>query len=104
MLTEEVRAIKPVLESKTTQSSSAISRDALAAMDGAPVDSSNRVLRGVACAALTSANSEETRARRPDSSSRSDSKSTIVDRSWSDSVLNSIRENFVSRRKGISKM
>ena len=71
---------------------------------GAPADSSSTVRRGVPNVFATSASSVDTVSRSRLSDSRIAVSSSIVARSVSCSSSSSMRENFVSRRSGMSRM
>ena len=98
-----VRAISPVVESRTQHGSSAISIGVLVAA-GVPADSSSTVRRGVPCFFATSPSSVLTSLMSTFSSPRISSSSAIWRRSSSCSCSSSSLENFVSRRSWRSRM
>ena len=98
-----VRASSPVDES-STQHGSSVTSSGTAVVLGCPADSSSTVRRGVPNCLATSASSSDTVFRSRVSESMISVSAAMVARSVSCSASSSIRENFVSRRSGISRM
>ena len=92
------------MEDSSTQHGSSVTSSGTAVVLGAPADSSSTVRRGVPNCLAIAASSSETVFRSSASDSMISVSAAMVARSVSCSASSSIRENFVSRRSGISRM